>query len=51
MTNGLMTYMTKCMVDIILETMSIKHKTANFKKHLPVVVLNSKNIVLPSILC
>ena len=38
----LVTYVTECIADAILKTISIKQKIVNFKKHSPIVLLTSK---------
>ena len=40
----LVTYLTKCIADAILKTISIKQKIVNFKKHLRIVLLTSKTL-------
>ena len=44
MVNCPVTYVTKCMRDMILKTISIKHKIVNFKEHLPTVVQTSTTL-------
>ena len=38
----LLTYVTECMVDAILKTISIKQKIVNFNKRSPIILLTSK---------
>ena len=44
MAKYLLTYVTKRMADVILKTISIKHKIVSIRKHLPTMVQASKTL-------
>ena len=44
MVKFLVTYVTKCIADVILKTILVKHKIVIFQTHLPTLVLTSNKI-------